>query len=128
MVSYIADEAFKGVANFSTMEVLTEDDGSGTSNGIVQIGDSAFENCFSLNKVAFGSNFKKMGQKAFCNCTALQSIDFNMTASIGDGAFANCSTLPTVSLPVALTELGTAAFYGCSALTDSIPAFPADDD
>ncbi|MCR4684604.1 MAG: hypothetical protein K5649_03970, partial [Lachnospiraceae bacterium] len=47
-VSYIADEAFMGVANFSTMEVLTEDDGSGTSNGIVQIGDSAFENCFSL--------------------------------------------------------------------------------
>lgn len=125
LVSYIADETFKGISNFSSMEVLSEE---GSANGITQIGNSAFEDCHSLNSIAFGSNFRKIGSKAFCGCTGLSSISFTNTESIGDGAFANCSVLPTISLPETLTQLGTAAFFGCSSLVDVIPDFKTDDD
>lgn len=124
LVSYIADGAFKGVANFTSMEILNE----GTS-GIYMIGDSAFEDCTQLQAITFGSNFKSIGKKAFNNCSSLTSINFGVsTQSIGDGCFANCTALPSVALPINLQNLGTAAFFNCRALQDTIPDFLTNDD
>ncbi len=123
LVGTIGNEAFKNVANFSSMEILSGENNS----GINQIGDSAFENCVSLRSISFGPNFQKIGSKAFHNCTELRAIDFNKTSSIGDGAFADCTALATLALPTTLQQLGTAAFMNCRSLTDYIPALPSMD-
>jgi len=122
LVGSIADNAFKDVANFSSMEILSGEN----SSGINQIGNSAFENCVSLKTVSFGPNFQKIGGKAFNNCTGLESINFCNTESIGDGAFANCTSLEALRLPATLKELGTAAFFNCRSLNDYIPGMPGD--
>ena len=125
LVKYIGNNAFEGVSNFTTMEIL----GDGTGNGITYIGDCAFKDCTNLQNINFGSDFRFLGTKAFYNCTALQNIDFGMsTESIGDGCFADCTLLTNVSLPTSLTKLGTGAFMNCRSLVDTIPDHTQYDD
>lgn len=127
LVQYIANGAFKGVANFTQMDIL-DPEGEGES-GITHIGDEAFMDCTSLQSVSFGRNFKYLGTKAFYNCTGLQNVNFGMsTLSVGDGCFGDCTQLSTIALPKTLTQLGTAAFMNCRSLTDSVPDFHNYDD
>ena len=127
LVQYIANGAFKGVANFTEMKIL-DPEGAGDP-GITHIGDGAFEDCTSLQSISFGSNFKYLGTKAFYNCTGLKNVDFGIsTLSVGDGAFADCTQLTSISLPKTLTQLGTAAFMNCRSLTDAVPDFLNYDD
>ncbi len=124
IVQSIANGAFKDVANFTEMELLSSSDGGGSA-GITQIGDSAFENCTRLQAISLGENIKTIGTKAFNNCTGLTSIDFGTTKSLGDGAFADCTMLSSLTLPDTLEQIGTAAFMNCRSLTDSVPNYPS---
>lgn len=119
-ISYIGNEAFKGVANFESMEILSE----GSSNGIYMIGDSAFEDCTRLESINFGDNLEFLGTKAFYHCDNLIDVNYGKsTSEIGDGAFADCSKLSYMVLPKTLKKIGTAAFMNCRALTDQIPDY-----
>lgn len=59
---------------------------------MVAIGDGAFEECFSLNKVKFNKGLK----------------------AIGAGAFLACESLEEIVLPAGLEFIGDDAFYGAS--------------
>ncbi|MBP5384590.1 MAG: leucine-rich repeat protein, partial [Lachnospiraceae bacterium] len=124
IVQSIGNDAFKGVANFTRMELLSTTDEGGGAAGIMQIGDSAFEDCTRLQSISLGENFKTIGRKAFRNCTNLTDIDFGTAEQLGDGCFSDCATLTNVTLPNTVTKIGTAAFMNCRSLVDSVPNYP----
>lgn len=119
--------------------------------GILTVGQSAFENCTALRSVYFGRNclLESIGDKAFAGCVVLQELEFvaslkNIGASafagcaqlysvsfandsvfetIGEKAFENCVALASVTLPENIKTISAYAFSGCtSLLTINIPS------
>ena len=60
------------------------------NNNVTSIGNSAFQNCSSLQSITIPENVTSIGNSAFSNCSSLQSINIpeNVT-SIGSQAFSN---------------------------------------
>lgn len=85
---------------------------------IVGIGDSAFQDCTTLESVLFWADIKTIGDYAFAGCTSLKEISIpNETTSIGNHAFENCSNL--VDLIIwGNPNIGDYAFAGCTSLVD----------
>ena len=85
-VQYIFTGAFKGNR---VLEKVT------IPKGVTGIGTEAFMNCSKLSEVTFedpdSSAVKTIGERAFCNCVSLERLDLpaNIT-SIADNAFENC--------------------------------------
>ena len=79
--------------------------------GIVCIGDYAFENCTGLTHVTIPSSVTSIGMLAFWNCSSLTSVTIpDSVTSIGQGAFCNCSGLTSVTIPNRVTSIGRDAF------------------
>lgn len=102
------------------------------SDGIINIGKYAFQNCLSLIEIT-GKGVETIQGGAFDNCTSLESFDFPNLKTIdnGDsqwgtyrwGVFQNCKSLKNVVLPQGLFSIGTMAFMGCESLESiTIPA------
>ena len=86
------------------------------SSGTEQVGAGAFRACTALESVDMPA-IRKIGDRSFWGCSALQSIVFPDTLeTIGDDAFYYCTSLSSVSFPQSLLEIGQSAFYGCGAL------------
>lgn len=102
---------------------------------VVNIGNSAFENCANLAEVLFvegGEELLTIGDKAFYRCTALKSIklpertlslgencfdgsglsdiDFGGVRTIAANAFGNTKSLSVLTIPASVTEIGKYAF------------------
>ena len=109
-------------------------------NGVNSIGSYAFQNCASLQAVEVPSSAVavrkgaflnctglksaivyrgEIGDSAFENCSALESLTIRKVTAIGASAFSKCASLRSVDLPRTLLTLGRYAFEDCSAL-DSI--------
>lgn len=59
-----------------------------------------------------------IGGRAFCNCTALTSVEISdSVVIIGDGAFYGCGSLTDVVIPRNVEIIGGHAFGGCSSLS-----------
>lgn len=81
-------------------------------SGLLEVGESAFENCTNLSVIVLPETVVAIGVDAFKN-TALTEIDIpDSVISIGSGAFANNDFLGYVRLSVKLTEIGSGAFAG----------------
>lgn len=86
-------------------------------NSIKSIGDNAFLCCYSLKSITIPNGVTSIGNKAFYFCYALQSITIpNTVTLIGDNAFYTCTSLRSITLPDNLTSIGNSAFEGCVAL------------
>ncbi len=115
--------------------------------GLLAIGDHAFQNCMSLRSVdlaevihieegAFvdciglvevvGGELTRVHDNGFDSCKSLETIDLSLVTEIDELAFANCESLTNVNLS-SLVTIGEHAFDGCYNLTlqenTSIPAF-----
>ena len=100
----INSKAFKGC---SALEFVC-------GNGVTEIGASAFE-LSSITSLYF-PELKTIGNEAFSECFALQSIDIpDSVTHIGDGAFW-CRALQSIDIPNSVTHIGYEAFYRCEAL------------
>ena len=67
------------------------------------------------------SQYTSIGEKAFTDCTALESVDLpNTVTTIGRGAFSNCQNMTSCNLPSSLTEIGNVAFFWCKNLAGDI--------
>ena len=92
---------------------------------VTAIGDKAFANCTSLNKVIFedGRTALTIGDSAFSYCTALvHGANFTLpacTTSIGDYAFEYCK-FSAFTLPEELKSIGFAAFQRNTSLVDIV--------
>jgi hypothetical protein len=114
--------------------------------GVIIIGDAAFQNSESLHSVTLPDSLRTIGGDAFHGCGALTTINLpNSITEIGVNAFANtalksvtwptgvsvikdyvfreCFALETVNLPEGVITIGQGAFYRCSTLVNiTVPA------
>jgi len=113
-ITYINRASFYGDSALVSAKLPTKN---------TRIGESAFENCVSLKKLSFTSNY--IDTKAFYQCTSLDKITImSVDPYIGSYAFAGCPAI--VQGPTALcTNIASTAFTGvlnienCGGTTDS---------
>ena len=112
-------------------------------NGVIKIGDYAFEDCESLVNVTIPDSVTKIGQSAFIYCYGLTSVTIpdsvtiiakqtfylctNLTniiipdsvINIGESAFQYCTSLANITIPNTVKSIGDDAFYSCYFTSDS---------
>lgn len=79
-------------------------------NQLTRIGEQAFSSCQNLTAVEIPSSIYRLRNKAFYNCTSLNSVVFAEGCEpqiIGGGAFANCSKLSSVTVKGVTLDAGT---------------------
>ena len=89
-------------------------------DSLMNIGDSAFSECFSLSSISFGegSSLQSIGAAAF-RYAPLATVAFPANIrTIGDYAFADTAIAGSVTIPASLESLGGGAFGACHALTE----------
>ena len=68
-------------------------------------------------KCAYEYGAKKIGERAFAECTSLKSVSLpGSLKTIGNNAFEGCTSLTEVTIPDRLDSLGEEAFKNCSSL------------
>lgn len=83
---------------------------------VVEIADRAFDK-EAITSVKIPSTIKRIGDKAFENCTSLVSVDIPDTVTfIGINAFKNCVALKNIALPSNLSRISAETFSGCSSI------------
>ena len=84
---------------------------------ITNIGNSAFQNCTSLQSIVIPNSVNSIGTNVFYNCISLQSIVIsNLITTISNYTFQNCYFLENITIPNSVTSIGNHAFNGCSSL------------
>lgn len=127
-IMYIGEDAFKDNDNVRRIVIPAS---------VVEIRESAFENCKALEEVYFVSekprqtegspddisidfsDLSLVHRRAFHNCKALKKVDLSnvKTITLDQEAFLNCQSLETI---VDMPSVGTAydrAFKNCTSLT-----------
>ncbi|MDD3219146.1 MAG: leucine-rich repeat protein [Lachnospiraceae bacterium] len=93
---------------------------------ITNIPESCFEDCVSLDMVSIEAAVTSIGEKAFYNCSSLNKLDENFPDiyelpeqlnSIGADSFGNCISLVNVIVDSELESLGVGAFSGSTSLS-----------
>ena len=88
------------------------------SEGITNIGQSAFMDCVNLTSVTIPDTVRLIWYGAFWNCSSLKSIDIPESVyMIRERAFMNCTSLEQIELPDGISRIWEYAFYGCTGLT-----------
>ena len=86
-------------------------------DGVTSIGESAFENCWSMKSAAMADSVKKIGMVAFCNCCLLETVELSDNLlSIESAAFYRCTDLKEIIFPESVAYIQEYAFYGCEKL------------
>ena len=81
------------------------------SNSVVDIGESAFNECESLISVYIPESVTNIGNLAFIGCISLTSVYISEgVTSIGEYAFSVCNALESIYIPNSVTSLGESAF------------------
>lgn len=86
---------------------------------LVNIGESAFENCTELTAVVFPSDMAltHIGRLAFHHCFGLTELPIPASVmTIGDRAFACCYEVLHCRIPARVTTLGYSVFSNCKNL------------
>jgi len=87
--------------------------------GLEAIGEGAFGNCSSLERINFPSTLIKIGTYAFYVCLSLKEVQLpERLEEIGSRAFRNCVSLERINFPSSLIKIGTCAFYECQSLKE----------
>lgn len=116
----LGDGAFFGctaLANIN-LEAAAELERAGSEDALLGL----FESCWSLRAVTLPGGIAGIGAYAFSDCSRLRSVAFadgggDRVESIGERAFCNCDLLETVDTAamVSLVRVGAAAFGGDTA-------------
>ncbi|MBE6612728.1 MAG: leucine-rich repeat domain-containing protein [Ruminococcaceae bacterium] len=89
------------------------------SDGLTEIGQNTFKNCFNLIKIEIPDSVVSIGDHAFFSCTSLESIEIpDSVTYIGPSAFAYCESLEEVEIGDGLTKLESSVFEKCELLKE----------
>ena len=131
-VTSVGDCAFLGCTNLVSVTV---------PEGVVEIGNNAFQDCSSL--ISFQSpRTTKMGENVFDGCNRLESLTFNSSSikssefkghpnlkevvlgdnvmEIGESAFMECDSLVSITISSSVTKIGNDAFTECGSLREVV--------
>lgn len=88
------------------------------SEGVLNIGNSAFCGCSSLTEVLLPQSVASIGENAFTNCSSLTNMVLpKKLEKFGSDVFAGCSSLKSVNIPENVINIGHHTFMGCKNLT-----------
>ena len=83
-------------------------------NGVKNIGNKAFCDCVKLTSVEIPSSVTSIGDDAFSGCYNLTSVEIpNFVTSIGNWAFEDCPLITSIEIPSSVTSIGDMAFNNC---------------
>lgn len=86
-------------------------------NSLMEIEDSAFENCAILEKVIMGDNVEVVGEYAFANCMELTDINLsNNLIELGQWSFKDCTSLKEIKIPGKVKIIKQETFLNCVSL------------
>ena len=86
------------------------------------IGDNAFEECYSLTRITVPDSVQTIGNYAFSNCFSLEGIELNTNLkTIGSHAFSGCSSLSNITIPNTVETIESYAFRDSKLSTITIP-------
>lgn len=119
-VKRLGSGVFAHCKALETVEFLTNTDGG---SDMIEIGDSAFSLCFSLESITIPSTVRIIGKEAFKYCIKLATVDFqpngeSQLEEIRDFAFYRCAKLKSIILPPTLKKIGQSAFSSCQCLEE----------
>ncbi|MDD3947031.1 MAG: leucine-rich repeat protein, partial [Clostridia bacterium] len=120
-----------GITNVSLFSGLTTIDAYAFSSNqnltsiavpttVTTMGNSAFRNCTALDTVNFpeGSRLTVIPENAFRDCAALSLLYLHNGVEVfGDYAFQGCTVLPGVNISTYTTTIGDYAFADCVSLS-----------
>ena len=116
--SFILPETTTSIGNYAFASSCLQN--ININDAVISIGDSAFENCYSLSNVIFSENSKLtlIAYRAFYNCYNLTNIKIpDGVTYIGYEAFANCYRLNKIIISKSVRSINHYAFSGCDSLT-----------
>jgi len=129
MFTFIVDTLKYTMIDASTVSVSKIDNTIVTANipatvsngttiyNVTSIGDNAFKECTSLEKITIPQGVTSIGDNAFQSCSSLVTITIpNTVTSIGQFAF-KWGSLETITIPQGVTSIGQSAFYESRSLT-----------
>lgn len=87
------------------------------TDGVIYIGNYAFAECTTLDKVYLAADVYNIGDRAFYNCVAMRLFVIDgIVNNIGEYTFANCKNLVYFNVPERVTNISNELFYGCTNL------------
>jgi hypothetical protein len=86
---------------------------------VISIEGGAFDACFGLTCVVFGTNLASIGNGAFAECRSLTNVTIpDSVTTIGASAFDNCHSLSSISIGEGVENVGNVVFNACYSLTN----------
>ena len=90
-------------------------------DSVTTIGERAFSDCTALDSITLPNSVITIGNYAFSGCTALESITLpDGVTTIENYVFSGCTALESIILPDSVITIGNYAFSGCTALESII--------
>lgn len=86
---------------------------------IVSIDDNAFKGCYNIKVIEIPDYVQYIGEYAFANCNSLEKVIFNSNTKLKDierSAFEECISLKEIEIPDSVEYIGSAALHGCLSL------------
>ena len=86
---------------------------------VTSIGEGAFENNTTVEKIILPDSVKQIDAYAFWGCENLRTVTLGKGLTvIEDFVFMNCTGLETMTIPSNVHSIGTQAFAGCTRFED----------
>ena len=86
-------------------------------DGVVKIGNSAFQDCTNLTQVTIPNSVTQIGPKAFRGCTNLTHVKLPAGLKrLGNNAFEGCTALEELTFPQGMEDISLDSFKGCTHL------------
>jgi hypothetical protein len=87
-------------------------------SGVTTLGESAFEQCLTMTRIAIPPGVTSFGGGAFAACVRLEELRIpDAVTRVGPWCFGACDSLKVAEVPAALSGIDMAAFGGQTKLS-----------
>ncbi len=109
----------QGLTDYKIPETYCEEEG-GEPLPVKKIGEGAFMNCSALNSIEIPESVTVIERNAFSFCGLMEVTIPESVTSIGYGAFGACSYLTEITIPESVTTIEPLAFAYCTSLKKAV--------